>query len=76
MAATLQTLPIPQGEAFMFNHNRAKLRELATSLGVEPRVVMAHAIREGLAALDTSVLQGSDTIADLIGDATNEAAGL
>jgi NAD(P)H-flavin reductase len=76
MAATLQTVPIPAGEAWMFNHNRARLLAIATELGVEPRVVMAHAIREGLSALNTSVVVGSDTIADLVGDAETEAAAL
>lgn len=75
MAATLQTVPIPADEAWMFNHNRASLAALATTLGVSKRVVMAHAIREGLAALVTST-GGGDVIADLVGDAETEAAAL
>ena len=75
MAATLQTVPIPAGEAWMFNHNRASLKALATELEVEPRVVIAHAIRVGLATLTTDVA-GGDDIDDLKTDAETEAAAL
>lgn len=74
MAMTLQTVPLPQGDAWMFNHNRATTyKAVKTALGVDGRLVIAHAIRLGLIELQTRIGNG-EVMADFVAEVENEAA--